>query len=602
MPMSKFINIIRALGLVFGDIGTSPIYTVSVIFLIIAPTLENIMGIISLIIWTLIILVTVEYSWLAMSLGKGNEGGTIVLKELLLPLLKKSKSVAFFTLLTFLGISLLIGDGVITPAISILSAVEGILFIPGFAHIPQSILILIAATIAIFLFSFQKHGIDKISSAFGPIMAVWFISLTLIGITGISYNPQIISAINPIHGFNFLTHNGLIAFLVLSEVILCATGAEALYTDMGHIGKRPIQNAWKFVFVALVINYLGQGAFLIEHPHAKNVLFEMVSYHFALLYVPFLLLAIVATVIASQALISGIFSIFYQAINTHILPLLKFEYTSSKLRSQIYIDSINWLLLILVLIVMFVFKESSRLAAAYGFAVTGTMCIDGIIMTTIFYLTKRRWHALVAVLVTMIVGLFFISNLYKLPAGGYWSILIASIPFLSILLFTTVQRKIFHTITFMKQDDFLKKFDDAYTNKTKINGTGIFLLGNIQLIPPYIVNTLFNNGIMYEDNIALSIVVNNEPYGISGEFKDKITNGLRRFEINYGYMEILDVEAILNKHHINEKVMFYGMEDIVTKKFIYKLFAALKKMTPSFVQFYKLPTSKIHGVITIVEL
>lgn len=600
--MSKFMNVIRAFGLVFGDIGTSPIYTISVIFLIIPSTLPNIMGIISLIIWTLIILVTVEYSWLAMSLGKGNEGGTIVLKELLLPLLKNSKTIAFFTLLTFLGISLLIGDGVITPAISILSAVEGILLIPGFANVPQNILIVIAATIAILLFSFQKHGIDKISSTFGPIMTIWFISLTLIGVAGISSNPQIISAINPIYGLNFLIHNGLIAFLVLSEVILCATGAEALYTDMGHIGKRPIQNAWKFVFIALVINYLGQGAFLITHPHAKNILFEMVSFHFTLLYVPFLLLAIIATVIASQALISGIFSIFYQAINTHILPLLKFEYTSSKLRSQIYIDSINWLLLILVLIVMFVFKESSKLAAAYGFAVTGTMCIDGIIMTTIFYLTKRRLHSFIAGWVTTIVGIFFVSNLYKLPAGGYWSILIASIPFLCILLFTTVQRKIFHTINFMKQDHFLKKFDDAYKTNNRIKGTAIFLIGNINLIPPYIINTLFNNGIIYEDNIALSIVVNNEPFGISGEFKERITDGLRRFEINYGYMEILDVEAILSKSDIHEKVIFYGMEDIVTKKFIYKLFATFKKVTPSFVQFYKLPINKTHGVITIVEL
>ena len=600
--MSKFMNIIRALGLVFGDIGTSPIYTVSVIFLIITPTPENIMGIISLIIWTLIILVTVAYSWLAMNLSKGNEGGTIVLKELLIPLLKKGKTITFFTILTYLGISLLIGDGVITPAISILSAVEGILFIPGCSHIPQVILILIAATIAILLFSFQKHGIDKLSSAFGPIMTIWFLSLTFIGLMGISNNPEIINAINPVYGLNFLIHNGLIAFLVLSEVILCATGAEALYTDMGHIGKRPIQNAWKFVFIALVVNYLGQGAFLINHPHANNILFEMVSFHFPFFYVPFLLLAIIATVIASQALISGIFSIFYQAINTHIFPLLKFEYTSSKLRSQIYIDSINWLLLVLVLIVMFFFKESSKLAAAYGFAVTGTMCIDGIIMTTIFYLTKRRWHSFIAGWVTLIVGIFFVSNLYKLPAGGYWSVLIASIPFLSILLFTTVQRKIFRTITFMKQRDFLKKFDYAYNNNNRIKGTAIFLIGNIQLIPPYIVNTLFNNGIMYEDNIALSIVVSNEPYGIKGEFKERILNGLRRFEISYGYMEILDVEAILTQNDINEKVIFYGMEDIVTKKFIYKLFATFKKITPSFVQFYKLPISKTHGVITIVEL
>ncbi len=330
-------GIIRSLGLVFGDIGTSPIYTLTVIFLLTRPTADNVVGVLSLIVWTLIILVTVEYAWLAMSLGKRGEGGTIVLRELLVPLLKSGRQATVVTMLSFIGISLIIGDGVITPAISILSAVEGMHLIKGFEGMNQTSLVVIAGAIAILLFSIQKKGTERVAGAFGPLMVVWFAVLTLSGVVSIVQVPYVVKAVNPYHAFRFLYENGITGFFVLSEVILCATGGEALYADMGHLGREPIVRAWYFVFVALVLNYLGQGAFLIQHPEAKNVLFEMVYHQAQFLYIPFLVLSIIATVIASQAMISGMFSIVYQGITTRIMPMFKVEYTSEERHSQIYI-------------------------------------------------------------------------------------------------------------------------------------------------------------------------------------------------------------------------------------------------------------------------
>lgn len=313
----EYINgIIKSLGLVFGDIGTSPIYTLTVIFLLTKPTPSHVIGILSLIIWTLVILVTVEYAWLAMSLGQKGEGGTIVLRELLIPMLKSGRQITFITLLSFIGISLLFGDGVITPAISILSAVEGLTLIPGMEGTGKETLVIIAGLIAILLFTFQKKGTEKVAWAFGPLMVLWFLSIAASGFVSILHVPSVLGAINPYYALKFLSENGIAGFFLLSQVILCATGGEALYADMGHLGKLPIIRAWYFVFIALLLNYLGQGAYIIQHPEAKSVLFEMIFHQAQVLYIPFLVLSIFATIIASQAMISGMFSIVYQGITT----------------------------------------------------------------------------------------------------------------------------------------------------------------------------------------------------------------------------------------------------------------------------------------------
>jgi len=601
--MNEINRIIKSLGIVFGDIGTSPIYTLTAIFLIIHPTEKNIMGVLSLIFWTLTVLVSLEYAWLAMSLGKKGEGGTIVLKEILVSKLKSTRQIAFITFLTFIGVSLLIGDGVITPAISILSAVEGILLIPKFSKTAQITLIIIASAIAISLFVIQKSGTEKVGKSFGPLMIIWFSSLALSGIISLIEYPRIMLSLNPYYAVNFFLHNGLEGFFVLSEVILCATGGEALYADMGHLGRKPIINAWYyFVFPALLLNYLGQGAFLIKHPDTKIVLFGMLYNESTLLYIPFLVMSIIATVIASQAMISGMFSIVYQGITTHIMPLFKIDYTSAEMSSQIYIGFVNWFLLACVLFIMFIFKESSKLAAAYGLAVTGTMSITGIMLTWIFYLKKNYIKSFIALIITFVDFAFFISNTYKIPHGGYWSIIIAMLPLCMILIYTQGQKKLYLSLKSIPLSIFLENYNEAYKTLNKISGSALFFARDINRMPPYIARTMFIHNIIYEDNIIVSMSRQEEPFGISFDFKEKISDGLRVFEIRTGYMEVIEVEEILKKAGIEEKSIFYGLEDINTENIIWKIFAAIKNLTPSFVQFYKLPPNKLHGVITRLEI
>jgi KUP system potassium uptake protein len=594
-------GIIKSMGLVFGDIGTSPIYTLTVIIALTKPTPENIFGIISLIVWTLIILVNIEYAMLAMSLSRKGEGGTIVLREILVRMIKPGRQMVFVTFLSYLGVALLLGDGVITPAISILSAVEGALLIPSLSGLSQNVLILAAAIIALFLFVFQFKGTDKVANAFGPIMVLWFAALTISGVIAVSSYPGIIAAISPHHAVSFLMRNGLAGFFVLSEVILCATGGEALYADMGHLGRKPVKRAWHFVFAALVINYLGQGAFIMTHPHAKNILFGMFQSQAPMLYIPFLGLTVLATIIASQALISGVFSIVYQGINTRILPLLKVDYTSNRLKSQIYIGAVNWLLLCLVILIMLVFRKSENLAAAYGLAVTGTMTITGIMMSMIFNRTKKRWKVPLALAVTMVDAVFLVSNLYKLPHGGYWSLILASIPLAAILIWTKGQRSLYLALRPLDLETYLMSYEQIY-KKGRIAGTGLFFVKEWNTIPPYLVHCTIRSNIIYERNVLISIVRTDEPFGVHATLANNLGTGLDGFVIKAGYLEIFDIEHLLKLNDIHEKVIFYGIEDIATVNPIWKVFSVIKKLTPNFVQFNKVPAAKLQGVITRVEM
>lgn len=595
-------EIIKALGIVFGDIGTSPIYTLSVIFALIHPTPFNVIGVLSLIVWTLIALVTVQYAWLAMSLSQKGEGGTIVLREIFVHLVTSPKLIMMATLLSFIGISFLIGDGVITPAISILSAVEGLTLIPGWEFIPHSILIFFACIICICLFMFQRWGTETVSVAFGPIMVVWFFVLGVTGFTWMLHDLTVLKALNPAHAVAFLFSNGWASFLVLSKVILCATGGEALYADMGHLGRAPIIRGWMFALVVLIINYLGQGAFLIHHPSSQKVLYEMIFEYAPSLYIPFLILSIIATVIASQAMISGIFSIVYQGITTNILPKLRVEYTSRKLRSQIYIPFVNWSLLMFVLFAILEFKQSLNLANAYGLAASCTMTITSMMITSIFYVKEQYGKALISLCIFGINILFFIASTTKIPQGAYWSLLIALIPLSLIIIYLFGKRRLNNNLRPIGLQTFLEKYESTIKKATLIKGTGLFFSRGIRRIPPYIVHTMFTNNIMYDENIIISVTTQDKPFGIFAGFKEDLAPGLRVFEIRMGYMEIMNIEKILRTSHIDPKVMFYGMEDIETKNLIWKIFALIKKLTPSFVQFYKLPTHKLHGVVMRVEM
>ena len=595
-------GIIKSLGLVFGDIGTSPIYTLTVIFALTKPTIDNVFGILSLVFWTMTILVTAEYAWLAMSLGRKGEGGTIVLKEILARLLKPGRQLAFVSFLSYVGVCLLLGDGVITPAISILSAVEGMALIPGLEHTSQNILILIAAIIAVGLFVFQFLGTDKVAGAFGPIMVVWFLALALSGLTSIVSMPSIVMAVSPHYALNFMLHHGLAGFFVLSEVILCATGGEALYADMGHLGRKPIMRAWYFAFTALIINYFGQGVFLLGHPEAKNYLFGMIQYQAPILYIPFLILTILATIIASQAMISGVFSVVYQGITTRIMPLLRVDYTSTHLKSQIYIGSINWILMLAVLFIMLIFQKSENLAAAYGLAVTGTMTITGIMMIMIFSRTTKKWKIPVACAITLVDLVFFVSCMNKIPHGGYWSIILAAFPFAVILIWTYGQRALYRALRPLDFDTFEMAYNQIYSKGKNIPGTGLFFVKEWSVIPPYVVHCIIRSNIIYERNVLISIVRTDEPYGLETGLKTGLATGLDTFEITAGYMEIFDIEGILKANGITEKVIFYGIEDIETNNLLWRLFSTIKRQTPNFVQFNKLPAAKLQGVVTRVEM
>jgi KUP system potassium uptake protein len=604
-PVKRCKDAIKSLGVVFGDIGISPIYTIGIIFstCLIHPTLDTILGVLSLIIWTLFFLVMVAYAWLAMSLGKKGEGGTIVLKELLLPLVRSKRQTAFLIGLTYVGISLFFGDGVITPAISILSAVEGVVLVPGCHAASKAILIGVACVITILLFFFQRRGTERVSIAFGPLMLLWFVTLAISGVCALVYAPEVLKAFNPWYAVSFMFHQGWRGFLVLTGVILCATGGEALYADMGHLGRKPILRAWYFVFIALILSYAGQAAFLLHHPTAKRVLYEMIFCQVPIyIFIPFLILSLLATIIASQSMISGIFSVVYQGITTNLLPMFKVNYTSNKLRSQVYISAINWGLMVAVLFMIIKFEKVDNLAEAYGFAVTGTMTVTGIMMTWIFYLRRAWLRTVVAGSITFMCLTFFFANLQKIPQGGYWSIIIALCPLSMMLIYTTGQRRLARSLQPLPLDMFLEEYRGVYETAQKAKGTALLFVRDIDMVHSYVAQVMFKNNIVYEDNILISVVTRDDPFGVIGFFKGSLAPGFRVFEIHMGYMEVLDIEKILRNAGIEATVMFYGLEEVVSKNIIWKVFAFIKRISPSFVQFYKLPSNKLHGVVTSVEL
>jgi len=595
-------GIVKSMGLVFGDIGTSPIYTLTVIFALTKPTPENVFGILSLVVWTMTILVTVEYAWLAMSLGRKGQGGEIVLREILIKLLKKGRMLAFAGILSFLGVSLLLGDGVITPAISIMSAVEGLLLIPGFENLHQGTLTLTAIVIAIGLFIMQYKGTDKVAGVFGPVMVIWFATLTVTGLVSLSGMPGVLLAVSPHHAIRFLVDNGVAGFFVLSEVILCSTGGEALYADMGHLGRRPIIRAWYFVFFALVINYLGQGAFVLRNPEVKNLLFGMVQSQAPALYIPFLILTIMATIIASQAVISGVFSIVYQGITTRLMPLMKVDYTSRVLKSQIYIGFINWALMCAVIFIMILFQRSANLAAAYGMAVTGSMTITSLMMIMIFSRTNKKWKVPIAVLVCLIDVIYLCSTMTKLPHGAYWSLILASVPFATILIWINGQRKLYRSLKPLDIETFQVSYEQIYASGRVLAGTALFFSREWNIIPPYIIHCIIRSNIIYERNVLISIIRTDDPFGVKTVLKKDLAPGLEALEIRAGYMVALDIENLLKMSGIREKVIFYGIEDINTGNPVWKVFSLIKKLTPNFVQFNKLPAGRMHGVVTRVEM
>lgn len=567
--------VLGCLGVVYGDIGTSPLYAFREAASHAVGQEPNmwdiqVLGVLSLIIWALIIVVTLKYVFILLRADNRGEGGILSLMALGQKAIGKRYGLVFF--MGIAGAALFYGDAAITPAISVLSAVEGLTLVtPAFDHVvlPLSILILLV------FFMEQKRGTMKVSVLFGPIMAIWFITLAVIGVHQIIKAPEVLWALSPHYGVIFLyTHSG-IAMAVIGAVFLAVTGAEALYADLGHFGRRPIQAAWLFaVFPCLVLNYMGQAALVLTQPEAiKNPFYLMVP-EWALL--PMVGLATLATIIASQAVVTGAFSITRQAIQLGMLPRLRVLHTSALHEGQIYMPKVNRMLLIGVLFLCCLFKNSSAIASAYGIAVTGTM----IVTTALAYLFVRHvWHkkrivALALVMPFLLVeGVFLVSNLQKVMDGGYVPLMFAA--GLAVMMWTWVRGSNYlyehdHHKTVPLSD--LTEILDRDMPK-RVPGTAIFLTSDPLKTPMALLQNLRHNKIFHEHNIVLTVITTHTPKVNDSQrmIVEHITSAVTRIILIFGYMETPDVPRALrlaDRHDISinmkEASFFLGKRSIVS--------------------------------------
>jgi len=608
-----------AIGVVYGDIGTSPLYAMKEVFVGHHPlTVDqlHIFGVVSLMFWSLISIVTVKYVLMILRADNNGEGGSLALLALIQRRSQSGKR--WGTSLVILGVlatALFFGDCMITPAISVLSAVEGLATVEqGF----DSFVLPIAVTIMIALFYMQSIGTAKVGRLFGPIMLIYFVVLAVLGLIHIAARPDILWALNPIWAVRFAANDGRLAFLALGSVVLCVTGAEALYADMGHFGRRPISWAWLvFVFPALMLNYLGQGALLLSTPAAaENPFFLMAPEDWRL---PLVILATMATVIASQAVITGAYSVVQQAVQLGLMPRIRIEHTSASEAGQIYIPSINWALLVMVLLLIFGFGESSNLAAAYGIAVTGTMFISTCMVGV---LIRRVWHwplyAVVAfeAVFLFIDGLYFTSNLTKVPDGGWFPLLVAVIVF---LLLTTWSRGRKLMLERMREAAMpIKIFiDSAASSATRVSGTAVFMTSTPEGVPPALLHNLKHNRVLHDRVILLTVRVTNMPYFPEEDrfLHEDLGQGFHRVVLRYGFMEEPDVPAHLKgfdgcgaEFRMMETSFFLSRQTLLASErpgmaiWREKLFAWMLRNAESAMEFFRLPTNRVVELGSQIEI
>jgi KUP system potassium uptake protein len=506
---------LTALGIVFGDIGTSPLYALRQCFLggnPIPPTEANVLGVLSLIFWALTIVISVKYLLYVTRADNEGEGGILALMALLSPWRKRHGRVerGWIIYLGVFGAALLYGDGIITPAISVLSAVEGLKVA---TPVLDPFVIPITALILVLLFAFQRRGTTRIGFVFGPLMLVWFSTIALLGITGILREPRVLGAVIPIHGIRFFLENHWRGFLVLGAVFLVVTGGEALYADMGHFTRRTIRLAWfTLVLPALVLNYFGQGALLLMRPERITQPFYLLAPDWALY--PMVAIASLATVIASQAVISGVFSLTRQAAFLGLFPHVRVLQTSAERIGQIYIPSVNWLLMIATLWLVFIFRSSTNLASAYGVAVSTTMVITTLLA---YEVARERWRwsfPSVLLLTTgfLVVDLaFFGANIFRILEGGWVPLLVGGLVFLLMSTWKRgreIVRERLEGAT-IPLDTFVRKITE--THPIRVPGTGIFLSGNPKGTPPMLLRYLELNQVLHERVILLTVVIEDVP-------------------------------------------------------------------------------------------
>ncbi len=541
---------VAALGIIYGDIGTSPLYTIKECFAGshgVAPTPENVLGILSLIFWSLMLVVGMKYVVFIMQADNKGEGGIFSLLSMLQRAQINGKSWSLFTLLAAFGAALLYGDGVITPAISVLSAIEGLNMATDAATkfiVPLTCLVLVA------LFFIQRHGTAAIGRMFGPIMIVWFLVLGTLGLRSILDHPGILAALNPWQAVHFFAVNQFHGFLVLGAVVLCITGGEALYADMGHFGRLPIRMSWYgMVLPGLVLNYYGQGALLLQHPELVNVnpFYALVPKSF--LY-PMVALATLATIIASQAMISGVYSLTQQAIQLGFTPRMHIVHTSERAKGQIYMPTVNWMLMLACLWLVITFKESTRLAAAYGIAVTATMAITSFMY---FKVTVIRWRWPLWQSASLL-GLFLFfdcsflgANLLKIVDGGWITLLIASCILVAMITWRDGRTILAKHYSMMKipVEVFLK--DIAGYKPQRIAGTAVFMSISPEGIPHTLLHHFKHNEALHERILLLSILSAETPL-VAPEDRVDIEDlglGFYRIKTMYGFMETPEMAEIL---------------------------------------------------------
>lgn len=551
-PRGRYLALLSltALGVVYGDIGTSPLYALRECFHgphAVEPTPANVIGALSMIFWSLVLIISIKYLVFILRADNQGEGGILALTALVTPVRAPAQGGRqMLILLGLFGAALLYGDGIITPAISVLSAVEGLeVAAPFFEPYVIPITVLILAS----LFLLQRRGTRGIGLMFGPITLLWVLVLALLGLFQIVREPGVLAAMNPAHSLEFFLRNHWHAFLVLGSVFLVVTGGEALYADMGHFGTRPIRVAWfSVMFPALLLNYLGQGALLIARPSAAKNIFYQMAPGWALY--PLVILATLATVIASQAVISGAFSLTRQAVLLGYSPRLLIEHTSSHQIGQIYIPAINWALMLTCIALVIGFRSSSNLAAAYGVAVTTTM----VITTLLFFVVVRKrwkWNLAAAVFlcgILLIIEIsFFGANIIKVADGGWFPLLIAALVFIAMSTWKKGRQILSERLdaTSIPIDKFLEGIETQ--SLARVPGTAVFMFGKRDGTPPTLIRNIKHNKVLHEQNIILNVQTGETPHvPVENRVEvESLNHGFFRIVIHYGFMEDPDIPEVL---------------------------------------------------------
>lgn len=611
---------LAALGVVYGDIGTSPLYAVKEVFAGNHPipvTMANIYGSLSLFFWALIIVVSIKYVTFIMRADNRGEGGIMALIALALHTAQeKPRQARLIMIFGVLGAAMFYGDGMVTPAISVLSAVEGLEIVtPAFKPvvIPITLLVLFG------LFFVQRNGTAKVGTYFGPIMMLWFSSLAVLGIHNIIAHPAILMAINPYYGVEFLLENKAMSLVAMGNVVLAVTGAEALYADMGHFGRKPISRAWfSFVLPALVLNYFGQGALILADPEAAKNPFFLSAPEWAL--VPLVGLATLATVIASQAVISGAFSVTRQAMQLGFVPRMEVQHTSEKEQGQIYLPAVNWGLMVAVMILVLGFKSSNNLAAAYGIAVTGDMVITSI-LATVVVAKVWKWGWLKAGLLfacfLSVELVFLAANILKIPDGGWFPLVAGVVVFILMMTWKRGRQLLSERLKGERLE--LSMFLDSLGSSmpTRVAGTAVFLNADPRGVPHALLHNLMHNKVLHERVVLLSVQFFDVPYvpDIDRVEVRQLKENFWSVIIQYGFKDEPDVPAALDlcanaglAFSALETSYFIGRETLIPRLgsemafWREKIFIAMFRNAGSATAFFKIPSNRVVELGTQVVL